>query len=374
MKIVLVNHQDPDNINSFSGISYFMSRAIKKTFEEVLTYNDFESYLTTNRVLDGHFGKTLKPIGKKLNDFLKVNDVRADFVICQGGNSSIPFYNYNIPIVFWHDSTWCSFLKGHESQKKFNEFKARYKELYLWDKMALDRCALLVFSSDYVAEACLKYYKLPADKVKVVPFGANLFSPPSANALNELLQRRMENEVLNFTFIGKDWKRKGLTAAYHLVKKLNSTGIKAKLNVIGCYPDVSYLVNSPDVYIVGFIDKFNEKGRGIFENILNDTHFLLHPAIAEPFGIVLCEANAYGVPVLGTKVDGLKTTIRQGENGFLFDRNRFIDEAYNLVAGMAKRWDTSYPALFSSSVKEYNKRLNWETNAMAVKNILAGLR
>jgi glycosyltransferase involved in cell wall biosynthesis len=351
-----------------------MSRAIKRTFEEVIEYNDFESYLTTHRVLDGHFGKTLKPIGEKLNKFLKKNDVKADFVICQGGNSSIPYYNYDIPIVFWHDSTWCSFLKFYDTQKKFNQFRSEYKELYLWDKKALNRCALLVFSSDYVAEACLKYYKLPASKIKVVPFGANLFSTPSPDSLKVILQKRMESEVINFTFIGKDWKRKGLTTAYLLIKRLKSTGVKAKLNVIGCYPDVSYLVKSTDVNIIGFIDKFDPKGHDVFENTLKDTHFLLHPAIAEPFGIVLCEANAYGIPVLGTTVDGLKTTIKQGKNGFLFNRSRFINEAGSLIANMVKNWDSTYPSIFSSSVKEFNERLNWDTNAVAVKNILMELQ
>jgi len=374
MKIVLVNHQDPNNINSFSGISYFMTRAIKKTFDEVLEYNDFEEDTVTYSVLDGHFGKTLKPIGKRLSDFLKVNDTKADFVLCQGGNSSIPFYNHHIPIVFWNDSTWSSFLRRYESRKKFNEFKTDYKNLYLWDKKAFERADLLIFSSDHVAEACLRNYKLPSNKVKVIPFGANLFSLPSSAALKESLQKRVRSETVNLTFIGKDWKRKGLITAYHLTQKLNLTGIKAKLNIIGCYPDVDYISKSPDVNIIGFVDKFDKKGHDVFEAILNDTHFLVHPASFESFGIVLCEANAYGIPVLGTDVEGLKTIISKGKNGFLFDKRKFIDEASYLIKELFKDWDKNYSLLFHSSIEEYNQRLNWETNTKKVKDILSKLK
>lgn len=370
MKIVLVNHQDPSDINSFSGISYFMSRAIKSTFEEVLEYNNFEKDTVVYNVLEGHLGKTLKPIGKKLSDFLKVSDIKADFVLCQGGNSCIPFYNHHTPIAFWNDTTWSSFLKRYENQKKFDEFKRDYRYLYLWDKKAFERADVLIFSSDYVAEACLKNYKPPHNKVKVVPFGANLFSSSALVALKASLQKKLDNEMLNLTFIGKDWKRKGLITAYHLTKKLNLAGIKAKLNVIGCYPDVEYICKSPFVNITGFIDKFDKKEHAVFESILNDTHFLVHPASSEPFGIVLCEANAYGIPVLGTSVEGLKTIIRQGKNGFLFDKSKFIDETVLLIKGVVNEWDRDYPLLFYSSLAEYNQRLNWEVNAGKVKSIL----
>lgn len=370
MKAVLVNHQDSNNINSFSGTSYFMSRALKGEFSEVLDYTQIENRLTFTSVITGHLKKTLRPIGKALTDYLKRVDFKPDVVFCQGGNSSIPFYSHATPIVFWHDSTWSSFLKGYASKKKFNEFKTNYKYLYLWDKMVIERADLLIYSSKYVAEACMEHYKVSDKKIKVVPFGANLSHPPNTSVLSSALTTRLQKGPLMLTFIGKDWKRKGLVSAFHLVKKLNSSGIDTRLNIIGCNPDLHYLDDAPYVNKIGFINKLDPQEYKTFEQVLKQTHFLLHPASAEPFGIVLCEANAWGIPILGTDIEGLKTIVRQPFNGFLFKKSSFISESLKVIEHMHRDFDRDYTSIFNSSLNEFGQRLNWQTNAKEVKQLL----
>jgi glycosyltransferase involved in cell wall biosynthesis len=370
MKIVLVNHQEPDNINAFSGIPYFMTRAIKRVFEEVVDYNDFESHHTGNRVFEGHYRSSLRPIGNRLTNFLKNNAIEADFLLCQGGNTSIPFYNHHLPIVFWHDATWSSYFKAYQTTRLFNQFKADYRNLYLWDKQVLERADLLIYASDYIAEACIKHYKIPERKIKVVPFGANLFPSPPDDLLHNALKTRAQSKVINLTFIGKDWKRKGLTLAYHLVKKLNAMGIGTKLNIVGGTPDIGYIKQSEAVNMIGFIDKSDPLQHEKLEEILKTTHFMVHPASWEPFGIVLCEANAYGIPVFALDLEGPKTIIRPGKNGFLFQQHNFVNAACQKIKEIAGNFDNNYVPLFKSTVEEYQHRLNWDTSAQQVKNIL----
>lgn len=369
MKIVLVNHQNPYDVNVFSGLPYFMSRAIKVEFEEVVEYNDFEPTPTmVTDVLKGDLQNSLIPQGKKLSEYLKRNCIEADFVLCQGGNSCVPFYEHTIPLVYWHDSTWCTYLHGNVNDTAFSAFKHQYKFLYLWDKMALDRAKLVVLSSDYVAESCVRNYGIPRHKIEVIPFGANIPSSFSNDQLNESLKEKLNSSVLNLTFIGKDWQRKGLPKAYELTEKLNLLNIPTQLNVIGAYPPG--IKNLPYLNLLGFLDKSDENQFNAYQSILTKTHFLIHPAIAEPFGIALCEANSFGVPIIGTNVGGLKTIVHQGKNGFLFENENFVSDAIDKITVLRLNFRENYVRLFNATLNEFNQRLNWETNTKRLKKIL----
>lgn len=370
MKIVLIHHHDPDNIGSFSGTSYFMSRAIREEFRDVIEYNslDYEG-LAESAYRDG-IRQVLQPIGKRLTDFLYSNHIDADFVICLGGNSSIPYYDHHIPLVFWHDSTWHTFLQGYESPEDFREFKQACENLYLWDMAVLSKADVLVYSSEFVADACVNYYGTSREKIRVIPFGANMENGPSSSFLREALEQRLAAPYIQLTFSGRDWKRKGLENAYLLAKELNERGMETMLNVIGCTPDIPGLDESPFVINWGYLDKSSKADTATWTDILKRTHLLIHPAVAEPFGIALCEANAYGIPVIGTSVEGLKTIVRHGVNGFLFDIEGWPGQAREVIEGIVRDLPAVYPVLFQNSVREYSERLNWKTNVLELKKVL----
>jgi len=370
MKLLLVDHKNSNDINQFSGTSFFMRKAIRNVFEDVQEFSILESIDDVRKVIQSGIGAGLKPFGDKLTKFLNESEVKADFVLCQGGNTAVPYYRHATPLAYWHDSTWHSFLQGYRSRKAFDQFKKDYRNLFLWDQKAFDKADLLIFSSDYVAEACKKYYNVSHAKVKVISFGANLNGSPEPKVLDEFLTERIGDTTLNFTFIGKDWKRKGLSKAILLVRKLNENGIGAHLNVIGCEPNLKYLDSCTFITIYGFLDKSKSSDAQVFENLLQRTHFLLHPTLAEPFGIVLCEANAYGIPVLGTNTEGLKSIIEEGKNGYLFKRTAFVKNAYELLMNFNDNFDVNYKSIFTSSIMAYQSRLNWETNVLKLKTTL----
>jgi glycosyltransferase involved in cell wall biosynthesis len=370
MKIILIHHKNAMDILAFSGTSYFLGEAIRQEFEDVVEYSNIEPGNLYNRIPGEGLEKVLRTSSDDLSAFLNGKNVQADFVICIGGTSSIPFYTSSIPLVYWHDSTWHTFLKAYTSEKKFDLFKRQHRDLYYWDKMTLEKAALVIFSSDYVADACNRNYKTKKDKLKVIPFGANLFRPPSAEFLTEAIMARKQAPVVNLTFLGKDWKRKGLKKAFLLVSMLNSINIPTHLHVIGCYPDIKEILDCPYVYLYGEIDKREESQVTLLESIFKITHFLVHPAFAEPFGIALCEANAYGIPVLGTRVDGLPTIVVNGKNGYLFDPHRFVKEAAETVKTITSDFESHYYPLYHASLEEYRRRLNWKSGVHLLKETL----
>jgi len=376
MNLILVNHKDPFDIGSFSGISHFMSEEIKSQFRVIGEFNQFEPDTITQDVLNGNAKKILEPFGRKLTTYIKNLDFKPDYIFCQGGNISIPFYNGNIPIAYWHDSTWNSIWRNYEDNsgfldnRSFKTFKKVFKNLYYWDKAAMDRADLIFFSSDYIAEAAIRNYKISNKKVFVIPYGANLPANPSSESLEQILKNRISKKKLILTFIGKDWQRKGLKTAVNLTNRMNFIGVPTKLNIIGCKPSIEKFIDNDCFSVIGFIDKNEGKDLATLNKILEDTHFLIHPALSEPFGIVICEANAYGIPIFGTNIDGLKTTVAIGKNGYLFNKNRFITSTSDMLKSIFHEIDEKYPPLFYSTVKEYNTRLNWKVNVAQLQEIM----
>lgn len=59
------------------------------------------------------------------------------------------------------------------------------------------------------------------------------------------------------------------------------------------------------------------------KNKLKDYDFLILPSKDEPFGIVLIEALACGVPCIVSDCDGPKEIIEDGFNGYIFDRSDY---------------------------------------------------
>ncbi|MDD5056775.1 MAG: glycosyltransferase family 4 protein [Sideroxydans sp.] len=93
-------------------------------------------------------------------------------------------------------------------------------------------------------------------------------------------------------FVGKEWKRKGLPLAVEIVAQLRRTRPLLQLWVIG-----------PDESEVKHLFADWQGGYRLFGWRSNSSHFeqidvLLHPAKAEPYGMVISEAMAARVPVV----------------------------------------------------------------------------
>lgn len=98
-------------------------------------------------------------------------------------------------------------------------------------------------------------------------------------------------------FVGKEWKRKGLPLAVQAVAQLRRTRPNLQLQVIGPEAaEIQYL-------FAGWTGGYRLLG---WSNMAHYADFdvLLHPAKAEPYGMVISEAMAAGVPVVVSEVCG----------------------------------------------------------------------
>ena len=386
MRIAFVSEYPPDQVNLYGGIPYYMSRAIHRASEffQYIQIPSFDWGLALKGGTEGF--AELKKRWESLSKTLLTID--ADVVLCHGSAfSAIPYLETEKKVVLWHDATWLAIM-----EMDFYEFKIQHPFLYEWDSMMLKKCDLVVFAADWVRDQTLLYYNIKPEKVHVVPFGANIETVSSEMAAEAINNRKPT--PCQLTFLGIDWRRKGLHLAYEVMQRLNMCGLYTKLNVIGC--DVSSVSlkrkikhymgympydavdkfqfrfhkdAGPNVHKVGFVRKDNPTQFSLLCETLKKTHFLLHPANFECFGIALVEANAYGVPVIATNNHGPKSIIRNKVNGQLYDREEYVERASDFIRQYMEDRE-AYKTLAFSSFREYQDRFNWSASVQKLQELL----
>lgn len=178
------------------------------------------------------------------------------------------------------------------------------KQIILNSEKALYHHALHTFvPSEYIRQSLINFYEVPADKVSVVGRGI-----PSA--LPEHLPER-DFRQKRFLFIGepKSFDRKGgedLVAAFARVRK---TYPHATLTMVGPSPEM--IGTHKGITALGTVD------RQALHQVFEDHTCFVFPTRQEPFGLVIAEAMAYGLPVVTTTVDGISELVLDGETGVL---------------------------------------------------------
>jgi UDP-glucose:(heptosyl)LPS alpha-1,3-glucosyltransferase len=137
---------------------------------------------------------------------------------------------------------------------------------------------------------------------------------PGVSARFNNIQRKTNGKVLGF--IGVEWKRKGLDILCPVVASLRREDPEISLVVAGCTPDdVSNLFHDwqSGYELMGWVADPLE----FFRNI----DALVLPARAEPFGMVVAEANAAGIPVVVSSNCGIAEFVT-GNRGIVVDINQ----------------------------------------------------
>lgn len=93
--------------------------------------------------------------------------------------------------------------------------------------------------------------------------------------------------------------------------------------------------------------------------LYKSSHFLFVPSRGEAYGLVFCEASAYGLPSISHAIGGITTIVKDGENGKLFP----LGTASAVFAQYIRETFTDKTAYQELSVKTYGrfvKYLNWD--------------
>lgn len=174
-------------------------------------------------------------------------------------------------------------------------------QLYL-ERRELRVASSIIPNSEIIARQLANYYPEYAHKLTqpVVPGVL-----PSVERLLHPVQA--DGGVIGF--VGKEWKRKGLPLAIDIVAQLRRQRPNLQLWVIG--PDESEIRH----LFAGWKDGFKLLGWRKDNEHFKEIDVLLHPAKAEPYGMVISEAMAARVPVVVSDMCGAaaQVTTESGE-------------------------------------------------------------
>lgn len=380
MKLAYVTTFDArslDTSSNWAGTGYYIPESLKKQSisvqyvgplnERIVLqgickvkrhYHDFFSKKTYLKTLDPLI---LKSYAQQVSQ--ELSKLETD-VVLSATITPIAYLRYHKPIVFWADATFQNLLNFYPQFTGLCE--ETIQNGHLMERLALQRCKLAIYSSEWAARTAIEYYKAEPSKIKIVSFGANITTDRSFEEIKELIDSRPKH-TCKLLFLGVDWFRKGGDLALEVAKKLNCAGLKTELTIIGGEP----ITDEPlpkFVKSLGFIRKSDE-GQKKISQLLADSHFLILPSLADCTPIVFCEANSLGVPCISRRVGGIPTVIKDGCNGKLFARESDATEYCKYIIELFSDF-TQYKDLALSAFYEYETRLNWRVAGQKVKDLL----
>lgn len=359
LRIAYVTTYDASDINSWSGLAYYIAQTLDKYVGEVeyigcLKIKKFIRHYVKKKIYRSIYGKNYYPerteeMGRWYSRQIenKIKNKNYDLIFSPGV-ISIAYLNVDIPVAFWADATFSAMIDYY-----FTDMcKQTIADGNRMEKTALDKCMLAVYSSNWAADSALKDYHANPAKIKVIPFGANIKNIPLRNEIGKSLSK-----PLQLLYVAKDWERKGGDLVFQTLVTLHEMGIDSQLTVVGCVPPKIFKHFNLVVY--PFLDKNDDSDSKKLNTLYRNAHFFILPSRKECFGVVVSEANAFGVPVLATQTGGLPTVVKNGVNGFLLPLEaRGTDYAIKIKEVISN--ERFYLNLRRSSRRCYDEILNWD--------------
>jgi len=377
MKIAYATTFDARDVNNWSGTPFYMSQAFA---DEGLSVDYIGSL---KRKLPRGF--KLKQFWKKIScgqrESPRFNTVAAEYysqqvaaqlqqrsadIVVSPLLNPITYLECKQPIVLWTDALYATLVGFYSNSSTHSANSIRQGNLIV--KECLSRCKLALFSSDWAARSALELYGVSKDKIKVVPFGANMHCTHTLEDVRSWIKNR-SRDVIKFLFLGKHWHRKGGDIVFAAAKALHAAGHRVEVNFVGCHPPDDIEIPSY-IHCLGFISKRTPEGIAKITELLRESHFLFVPSRAEAFGIVFCEANAFGLPCLTSYVGGISTIVKDNINGMTFALDATPETYCNYIVNLMQDY-SRYEALALSSFNEYATRLNWRVAIQTAKKLFS---
>ena len=172
--------------------------------------------------------------------------------------------------------------------------------------------------SDYV-----KRYDVADERVFIVPHVIDFERYSQASAISASDRERIREELglrgTTFVYVGRLWRGKGLAYLIDAFSTLQrSAGAEVSLLVVGDGPDESWLRGRcreeglTNVAFAGFHQA------DTLPPLLAAADVFVFPTLGDPFGMVVPEAMACGLPVISSSAAGeLRDRVVDGVNGFV---------------------------------------------------------
>jgi len=379
MRIAYITTYDPENVRHWSGLGFFIRQAFEKNGFDVVPIGPLhiDRYLLFLLKARGLWHNKLRRrrymrshdalVGRR---FARQADARLAAMpdidlIFSPGAIPVAYLEDPRPLVTWSDATHAAIFDYYPEYSNLSEPTRR--DGHEIERRALARSTAAIFCSDWAARSAIDFYKVPESRVHMIPFGANLENPPGRDEVQRLVEARPTDRC-RLLFAGVDWHRKGGPLVLETARLLNQRGLKTELTIVGCDP---FGADSAPSFVDcrGFIAKDTEAGRAELGELFGSHHFLFVPSRAECFGLVYCEAGAYGTPALACDTGGVSTAIHSGENGLLLPVDAPAPAYADAIATTFADYGR-YRAMAAEARRHFEQRLNWDVAGRRAAEVL----
>ncbi|HTK49910.1 MAG TPA: glycosyltransferase family 4 protein [Gemmatimonadaceae bacterium] len=325
MKLAFVSLNDSTDVLQWSGLNYHIARSLERAGATLVRVGPLTHPWTTAMKLRrrwyglmGHAyhanmeASALDAFGVQAREAIPCD---VDAVVAVTSMIAAALDGLRVPVISWDDATPSALTDYYAEFVRLSARSARDAEAM--GHRAAANVALALYASEWAAASARTTYGLPAERVAVVPFGANLETLPSLGDVERAIAERSRTSC-RLLWVGVDWERKRGDLAVEIAKRIEAHGIPVELTVAGCRPPGDRELPAW-VKVEGFVSKRTAAGAARLAELFARSHFLVMPSLAEAYGLVYAEAAAFGVPSVAARTGGVPTVVIDGETGVLDD-------------------------------------------------------
>lgn len=376
LRIGFLSRADARSRSPQSGVFFFMAKALQKHCGDVVFLGPYTPVPSdppapteppaadpdsAGKKYDTERNRT---VSQALARFFeeRLRQEKVNLIFAPNAAPEIAYLETDLPIIYLSDAT-VRLLDGY--YENFTHLANR-DEVDDIERRAIQKAQLLIYRSPWAAESAVRDYAAAPERVHAIPNGANIDDPPPA--ADEVLGRK-QGLACRLLFLGVDWNRKGGDIAYRTLEQLNEAGVRSELIVCGCQPTLPSVKEDPRVTIIPFLHKDQPDHRQLMANLFRAADFLLLPTRADCFLNAASEASAYGIPSIVTDTGGVSAAVENGKNGYLLPLEAGADDYASLIAEIYRDGER-YARLARSSRTLFETRLNWDTWALTLRELL----
>lgn len=275
------------------------------------------------------------------------------------GRAALKLKNYyNIPLVTTVHATEIGRGGG-------NLYHYHQKIIHYVERLLISHSERVICCSNYMSYHIKENFGISNDKIHVIPNAVDILrfhsAPSHCQVIANLRQRyNISSDEKVILYVGRLVREKGIYTLIDAFEMLwRRKMINLNLVIVGEGPIKESLMTEvrnrglqKHIHFIGFIDEVT------LTALYRSSDVFIVPSLYEPFGIVVLEAMASGVPVVVSDVGGLSDIVENGVTGLKFPSG----DSDSLVAAI--RCVLEFPSVAEHlKLNAYDyivKRCNWD--------------
>ena len=248
-----------------------------------------------------------------------------DFIHAQG-ISSLKFDLNSLHAVH---AAWMSILRAETKPLSPKGLARRFRPTPGWVTIAIERLqaknshGFFHACSRIVREEALQFSHIPPDRIKAIPWGVDLanFQPNDSVRTHEREAWGIDDSDIVLLFVANAFARKGLSTILSAIAQFGQRELQ--LMVVGRDNPQPYLQQIEEL---GLQQQVHFLGHRDVTPCYQAADVFVLPTTYEPWGLVIGEALACGLPVITSALAGAADLITPGANGILLEDPRSVRE------------------------------------------------